>query len=193
MVMTNERSPMAASIRPVAATCAKAPPIAHGQNPQPGRGSGTFISSIRTSRKIAANGKPNRNRTWVAPTVPRLAVSSRCVALRTVWAKAAMTVNTAHSHGMIVTCICTAWPRALDAPQSRRLLRDDHVIHVHVGRELPAVGKQIVDDAGFVAQPQPALLDRDLELVGGDELLPLMSAARQPAQDIFGADDRERK
>src|SRR5262245_41616173 len=46
---------------------------------------------------MSANGKPNRKRTWVAPTVPSLAVSSRCVALRTVCAAAAMTVNRAHN------------------------------------------------------------------------------------------------
>ena len=31
------------------------------------------------------------------------------------------------------------------------------------------------------------------EFVGGDEFVPLMGAARQPAQYIFGADDRQRK
>ena len=34
----------------------------------------------------------------VAPTVPSVAVSCRCAALRTVWLKAAMTVNNAQSH-----------------------------------------------------------------------------------------------
>ena len=45
------------------------------------------------------------------------------------------------------------------------LFRDDHVIDVHVGGELPAVGKQIVDHAGLVGDVQAALLDRDFELV----------------------------
>ena len=52
---------------------------------------------ITMARKIKENGKPNRKRTCVAPTVPRLAVSERCVALRTVCAAAAMMVKTAHS------------------------------------------------------------------------------------------------
>src|SRR5438105_221381 len=53
--------------------------------------------AIRPNRKRSANGNPNRKRTWVAPTVPSVAVSSRCAALRTVWLAAAMTVNNAHS------------------------------------------------------------------------------------------------
>ena len=44
-----------------------------------------------------ANGKPNRKRTWVAPTVPSVAVSSRCMALRAVCAAAAISVKTAQS------------------------------------------------------------------------------------------------
>ena len=73
MVTTNERSPIAINIVAVAAICATAPSITHGQNPQPGRGSGTSVPSIRPMRKISANGKPNRNRTCVAPTVPSVA------------------------------------------------------------------------------------------------------------------------
>jgi hypothetical protein len=47
---------------------------------------------------MSANGNPNRKRTWVAPTVPSLAVSPRCVALRTVCAAAATMVKAAQSH-----------------------------------------------------------------------------------------------
>ena len=50
------------------------------------------------ARNTSANGNPNRKRTWVAPTVPSVAVSSRCMALRAVWLKAATTVNSAQSH-----------------------------------------------------------------------------------------------
>jgi hypothetical protein len=53
------------------------------------------------NRKSSANGNPNRKRTWVAPTVPRVAVSSRCMALRAVCAAAAINVKTAQS---IMTC-----------------------------------------------------------------------------------------
>src|SRR3954463_1125136 len=49
------------------------------------------------AKKISANGKPNRKRTCVAPTVPSVAVSSRCIALRAVWPAAASTVKTAQS------------------------------------------------------------------------------------------------
>ena len=53
---------------------------------------------ITPGRKTnSANGKPNRKRTWVAPTVPSVAVSSRCMALRAVCAAAAIRVKTAQS------------------------------------------------------------------------------------------------
>src|SRR5262245_11358577 len=52
---------------------------------------------MTAARKITANGNPNRKRTWVAPTVPSVAVSSRWVALRTVCAAAAISVKTAQS------------------------------------------------------------------------------------------------
>ena len=84
MVTTNERSFMATSISAVAATCAKAPSIAHGQNDQPGRGSGAPVHSHSPIKNTSANGKPNRKRICVAPTVPSLPVSSRCMALRKV-------------------------------------------------------------------------------------------------------------
>ena len=103
MVTTNERSPMAASIKAVAATCAKAPSITHGQKVHPGRGNGTLVTNMITARKTSAKGKPNRKRTWVAPTVPSVTVSSRCMALRRVWAKAAIMVKTAQSQGGDVT------------------------------------------------------------------------------------------
>jgi hypothetical protein len=53
--------------------------------------------TMTAGRKITAKGKPNRKRTWVAPTVPSVALSSRCMALRAVWAAAAITVKTAQS------------------------------------------------------------------------------------------------
>ena len=87
---------MAASISAVAAICASAPTITQGQKTTGGRGSACPSASSTPARKTSANGKPNRKRTWVAPTVPSFAVSSRCVALRTVCAAAAMTVNSAH-------------------------------------------------------------------------------------------------
>ena len=62
-----------------------------------GRGSAEPEKITTPARKSSANGKPNRKRTCVAPTVPRLAVSSRCIALRAVWPAAASTVKTAQS------------------------------------------------------------------------------------------------
>src|SRR3984957_16870019 len=200
MVTTNERSPMAASMSAVAATCAKAPRIAHGQNKGPGRGRDAPLASITPSRKTITNGKPNRKRTWVAPTVPSLPVSSRCMALRSVCMKAAMTVKTTQSQDDVIAIRIpgpgTAVRRTAslrDGRASRRLLRDHHVVDVRVARELPAVGHKIVDDAAFAGDMQPAPLDRNLEFVRRDELVPSMGAARQPTQDGFGADYGERE
>ena len=94
---------MAASMSAVAATWAKAPRITHGQNIHPGFGNGVPVASSTPARNTSTNGKPNRKRTCVAPTVPSVTVSSRCIALRSVWANAAMTVKTAHSQGVTVT------------------------------------------------------------------------------------------
>src|ERR1700686_4620038 len=128
MVTTKDRSPMAASISAVATICVKAPAVTQGQNFNPGSGNGAPVAHNRTIRKTSAKGKPNRNRTWVAPTVPRLLVSSRCIALRSVCANAAMTVKTAHSQADIM------------ARTLRAILGNEHVIDVHIGCELPAVG-----------------------------------------------------
>ena len=51
MVTTNERSPIAASISAVAATCAKAPTITQGQNVSPGRGSAAPVAMSRPSEE----------------------------------------------------------------------------------------------------------------------------------------------
>jgi len=102
MVTTNERSPMAASISAVAATCAKAPSNTQGQKLSPGRGSGDPVAMSTAARKTSAKGKPNKNRTWVAPTVPRPPVNSRCIALRKVWKNAAVTVKTIQSQLAII-------------------------------------------------------------------------------------------
>ena len=94
---------MAMSISAVAAICAAAPSITHGQKLKDGCGNGTPVTSKTPIKDSNANGKPNRNRTWVAPTVPRLVVSSRCMALRKVWKNAAVTVKTIQSQPAIIT------------------------------------------------------------------------------------------
>src|SRR5262245_26000735 len=206
---------MAASISAVAATCVSAPTMTQGQNIGGGRGGSCPSAIITAARKTRAKGKPNRKRTWVAPTVPSLAVSSRCVALRTVCAAAAMTVKTTHSHeessiGTYGTAraaplslhsvtppfsLSTIGPCAENMESNARRVRvpRPHIVHVHVGRELPAVGQEIVDHAGLVDDAQPMPLERRLELVRSDEFVPLVGAAREPAQHVFGADDRQCK
>src|SRR4029079_10255474 len=89
---------MTASIKAVAATCVSAPRTTQGQKAGGGRGRPCPSAIITPARKMSANGNPNRKRTWVAPTVPSLVVSSRCAALRTVCAAAATMVKTAQSH-----------------------------------------------------------------------------------------------
>src|ERR1700722_2609796 len=121
MVTTKERSLMAASISAVARIWVNAPAVTQGQKFSPGRGNGAPLTQSKTKKKISAKGKPKRNRTWVAPTVPRLVVSSRCIALRSVWANAAMTVKTAQSQPDIM------------ARTLHRLLGGQHVIDVHIG------------------------------------------------------------
>ena len=103
MVTTKERSPIAASISMVAAICAPAPSAIHGQNDKPKRGSDAPVTSITPASDSSANGKPNRKRTCVAPTVPSVVVNSRCMALRAVWLAAAIRVKTAQSQP--VSCI----------------------------------------------------------------------------------------
>src|SRR2546429_6038851 len=98
-----------------------------------GRGSAPPENSATPARKSSANGNPNRKRTCVAPTVPSVVVSSRCIALRAVCPAAANTVKTAQSQVVSIT---------LFPP-----LPQHQVVHVGVGRELPAVGDEIVDHA----------------------------------------------
>src|SRR5438046_2540158 len=66
-----------------------------------------------------------------------------------------------------------------------RLLRRQHVVHIGITGELPAVAEDVVHHALLVGDAQAGLLHRDLELVRRDELVPLMGAARQPAQDVL--------
>ena len=81
----------------VAAICVKAPASTQGQNIAGGRGRLSPSAMVTPARNSSANGKPNRKRTCVAPTVPSVAVSSRCMALRAVCAAAAISVKTAQS------------------------------------------------------------------------------------------------
>src|ERR1700674_1088525 len=215
---------MAASIDAVASIWVHAPPRTQNQNIMPGRGSAIPVASATATRKISANGNPNRKRTWVAPTVPRLTVSSRCIALRAVCPTAAMTVNTTQSQlvsiigksialrlgghneathpggpasdGQSIEAARGACHHCLEAKGGRRSCRplgDQQVVHIHVACELPRVGEDVVDHATLVDHAQAAALDRGFELVRRDELVPLVGAARQPAQNVFGADDGQRK
>src|SRR5690242_18068540 len=111
MVTTNERSFMVASIVAVATIWAPAPSSTQGQNINGTAGHGSPVAARTAIRKTAAKGKPNRKRTWVAPTVPSAAVNSRCIALRAVWPAAANRVNGIQSTPVAI----------IDGQRSRRL------------------------------------------------------------------------
>ncbi|KTT56978.1 hypothetical protein SB7C_12185, partial [Staphylococcus epidermidis] len=62
------------------------------------------------------------------------------------------------------------------------LLGDDHVVHVHVGRQAPAVGERAVDDAALLGDDEAIVEQVFRQLIRGDEFAPFMRSARQPAQ-----------
>src|SRR6185437_7674835 len=88
---------MTESMVAVAAIWVAAPAITQGQNASSVRGTPSPVANMTPARNNNANGKPNKKRTWAAPTVPSVAVSSRCMALRAVCAAAAISVKTAQS------------------------------------------------------------------------------------------------
>ncbi len=98
---------MVASVSAVPRICVKAPATIHGQNTGAGFGSVPFAASS-ARRKASAKGKPKRNRTCVAPAVPRLVVSSRCMALRAVCPPAASTVNATHNQAGTISAYADA-------------------------------------------------------------------------------------
>jgi hypothetical protein len=73
---------MAISINAVATIWATAPIVVHATNRGVTGGSGFSVATAITTRKRIPNGRPNRNRMKVAPAVPIVSVSSRCIALR---------------------------------------------------------------------------------------------------------------
>ena len=191
MVTTNERSPMAASISAVAATCAKAPTITQGPEREPGprqrRAGRDEQADKEDERERKAEQKAHMRGADRAEGPGQLALRRVAHGLRERRDDGEDGPQPGCSHRLF------SRPSSPAAAQSRRLLRGHHVVHVHVRRQLPAVGEQVIDHAGLADHAQPALLERDLEFVRGHELFPLMGAARQPAQDVFGADDRQRK
>src|SRR5262249_3399884 len=84
-------------------------------------------------------------------------------------------------------------PACGKAKNSHHLFGDHHVVDVVIRRQAPAVGEGAVDHAGLLGDGEPVVEQIFRQFVGGDELVPLMGAARQPTQHIFSADDGERK
>src|SRR5262249_25355320 len=156
---------MAASISAVARICVTVPASTHGQNARTGRGNVIPVNRSTPASISSANGKPNRKRTCVAPRVPSVTISSRCMALRAVWLAAATIVNAAQSQGRS-TIRFSVGGSLLGAPLGR-----DHVIHVHVVGELPAVEQKVVNNTARVDRPQAAALQHGFELVRCDEFI----------------------
>ena len=124
-VTTKERSVIVISISAVPPIWVSAPHTTQTQNIGSGCGKAVCVKSETPARKRSAKGKPNRNRTCVAPTAPRLAVNSRCMALRAVWPAAATKVKITQRKFM--SCASappphrrTIWPRP--SPRRRRAL-----------------------------------------------------------------------
>ncbi len=90
---TKERSFIAASISPVATICVIVPTTSQSQKASDGQVTLSRVASMTTAKNTIENGKPNRKRTCVAPTVPSEAVSSRCIALRATWPSEARMTN----------------------------------------------------------------------------------------------------
>src|SRR5262249_46722963 len=89
---------MAASSSAVAPICASAAAVVRARMVPLSGGRPWPLAASTSSKNIRPNGNPNRKRTWVAPTVPRVSVNSFCCALRNTCPPAARTVNTAHNH-----------------------------------------------------------------------------------------------
>ena len=84
VMRTNDLSRMASSSMAVAANWVAAPANVHASMRGLSTGNGSPVATKTTARNSSANGRPNRKRTCVAPTVPSVLISSRCMALRSV-------------------------------------------------------------------------------------------------------------
>ena len=94
---------MAASSSAVAAIWASAAAVVQAIMAALSSGTGSRVAPSTSVRNSSEKGRPNRKRTCVAPTVPSVAVSSFCMALRSTWPPDAKTVKTTHNHGIAVS------------------------------------------------------------------------------------------
>src|SRR5690349_20553271 len=122
---------MAISINAVAAICDTAPANAQRKNEAVTGGSGSFVQSVTIKRNKAPKGRPNKKRTRVAPTVPMVCVSPRCMALRAVCPVEAITVKITQSQPAVSMIRFSG--------NSLRAFGGEHVVHVHVGGRGPVV------------------------------------------------------
>ena len=63
----------------------------------------------------------------------------------------------------------------------------------HIRRQAPVAPKRIVDHAAQASAPQPRGAGEAGQLERCDELLPAVGSRLEPAQHIFGPDDRQRE
>ena len=83
---------MAISNEAVAASCAAAPRPATSQKEARNCGCAPGVNAMATSANTAEKGRPNRNRTSVAPHGPVCGIRLRCSPLRATWNPDAITV-----------------------------------------------------------------------------------------------------
>jgi hypothetical protein len=81
------------------------------------------------------------------------------------------------------------------ASDDRRLTshRRQHVVDRKILRLGPLAAAPVVTEAGEAYRLETGPAQAQHEFRRTDKAVPLMGAARQPAEDIFGPDDRQRE
>src|SRR6478672_851471 len=133
------------------------------------RGTGMPVAVSTPARNSSAKGRPNRKRTCVAPTVPRVAVSSFCMALRSTCPPQATTVNTAHNHGMApappTPALHPALGHSTELPAAQQR-RGRQTLTVHLA--LPWFDKLTTGLEMILLPPQPSSLHDGSARIGDD-------------------------
>ena len=94
--------------------------------------------------------------------------------------------SSAKSHGFRRP---TAEPATPPSPPRRR----EEIVDLDIRGQTPVAGAQPIADAGHFDWVQPVAAQPEDQFGRPHKLAPVMRAARQPAQHVFGADDRQRK
>jgi hypothetical protein len=112
---------MATRRQAVAATWANPPAPTLRKNRRPGSGRASGVARTAIPSRAREKGRPNRNRTRVAPQGPASPIMPRWKALRATWSGAAAAASTAHS--MAQNPLARREPGAVFSRRAMRLLR----------------------------------------------------------------------